>query len=276
MRGLLRSLLPFGASLAFVALLSRSRVSCFTSTSRPRRHHLAPIARPSTATVEESTGCSVGDTKGATLLLSDLHISTGSGDQILRDINFRVESRERWGIVGPNGCGKSTLLGAITGAVRIDDGTALVASKVKVGYLKQTAVSGSTKTVRDEAASEMQEINEEKERMARLEQQVADGDASDDTLNKLARSQARFEDIGGFTQEQDVDVVLKGLGFQPSDSNRLVSDFSGGWQMRIALARLLLSRPVSLQTLDRSDDWKTVHVLTSKQRISCCSTSPGM
>lgn len=167
----------------------------------------------------------------------------------MRDINFRVESRERWGIVGANGCGKSTLLGALTGAVRIDQGKALVASKVKVGYLKQTAVSGSRKTVRDEAASEMQEINNEKERMARLEKLVADGDASDDTLNKLARSQARFEDIGGFTQEQDVDVVLKGLGFQPPDSNRLVSDFSGGWQMRIALARLLLSKPVSyLQT----------------------------
>mmetsp|Transcript_15888 Transcript_15888/g.36628 ORF Transcript_15888/g.36628 Transcript_15888/m.36628 type:complete len:726 (-) Transcript_15888:548-2725(-) len=250
---LLRSLLlPFGASLSFVALLllhaSHNRVSSFTSpftsTSRPRRNHLTRIARPSTAaTVEESTGCSVGDTRGATLLLSNLHISTGSGDQILRDINFRVESRERWGIVGANGCGKSTLLGAITGAVRIDQGKALVASKVKVGYLKQTAVSGSRKTVRDEAASEMQEINNEKERMAMLEKLVADGDASDDTLNKLARSQARFEDIGGFTQEQDVDVVLKGLGFQPPDSNRLVSDFSGGWQMRIALARLLLSKP---------------------------------
>lgn len=252
MRRLCRSLpLPFGASIVLVALLllhaPQNRVSSFTTCiSRPRRPR---IARLQSAVVEESIGCSVGDTKGATLLLSDLHISTGSGDQILRDINFRVESRERWGIVGPNGCGKSTLLGAITGTVRIDEGRALVASKVKVGYLKQTAVSGSAKTVRDEAASEMQEINEEKERLARLEQLVADGDASDDTLNKLAKSQARFEDIGGFTQDQDVDVVLKGLGFQPSDSNRLVSDFSGGWQMRIALARLLLSKPVSpLQT----------------------------
>jgi ATPase subunit of ABC transporter with duplicated ATPase domains len=139
--------------------------------------------------------------------------------------------------------GKSTLLGAITGTVRIDEGTALVGSKVKVGYLKQTAVSGSTKTVREEAASEMEDINKAKMEMERLEDLISNGDTSEKTLNDLARAQSRFQDVGGWTQDQDVDLVLKGLGFQPSDSQRLCSDFSGGWQMRIALARLLLSQP---------------------------------
>ena len=139
--------------------------------------------------------------------------------------------------------GKSTLLGAITGTVRIDEGTALVASKVKVGYLKQTAVSGSIKTVREEAASEMEEINKAKAHMERLEEMITAGDSSEKTLNDLAMAQSRFEDVGGWTQDQDVDLVLKGLGFLPSDSDRLCSDFSGGWQMRIALARLLLSQP---------------------------------
>jgi ABC-type dipeptide/oligopeptide/nickel transport system ATPase subunit len=137
----------------------------------------------------------------------------------------------------------STLLGAITGSVRIDDGEALVASKVKVGYLKQTAVSGSTKTVKDEAASEMAEINSAKEWMNQLEQRIAEGDSSEKTLNELAAAQERFANAGGWTQDQDVDLVLKGLGFQPSDSDRLCSDFSGGWKMRIALAKLLLSQP---------------------------------
>ncbi|KAL7444418.1 hypothetical protein ACHAXM_012020 [Skeletonema potamos] len=137
----------------------------------------------------------------------------------------------------------STLLGAITGTVRIDDGEALVASKIKVGYLKQTAVSGSTKTVKDEAASEMAEINSAKEWMNRLEQRIAEGDSSEKTLNELAAAQERFANAGGWTQDQDVDLVLKGLGFQPSDSERLCSDFSGGWKMRIALAKLLLSQP---------------------------------
>ena len=118
-----------------------------------------------------------------------------------------------------------------------------MANKVKVGYLKQTAVSGSAKTVREEAASEMYEINNARLRMQKLEEQIANGDSSEKTLNDLSKAQSRFEDIGGWTQDQDVDQVLKGLGFQPLDSNRPVADFSGGWQMRIALARLLLSQP---------------------------------
>jgi ATP-binding cassette subfamily F protein 3 len=214
-------------------------------------NHVAPPFRIRQTSLSLSTavpttansGVTKGDTKGANLLLTDIFISTGDGNQILKNINFRVDPKERWGIVGPNGCGKSTLLGAITGSVRIDEGTALVASKVKVGYLKQTAVSGSTKTVREEAASEMEAINKAKSQMERLEKLIAGGDASEKTLNDLADAQSRFEDVGGWTQDQDVDLVLKGLGFQPSDSDRFCSDFSGGWQMRIALARLLLSQP---------------------------------
>lgn len=109
---------------------------------------LSTTAAPTTADTPTTLGVTKGDTKGAVLLLSDLFVSTGAGNQILKKINFRVEPKQRWGIVGPNGCGKSTLLGAITGSVIIDEGDALVGSKVNVGYLKQTAVSGSTKTVR--------------------------------------------------------------------------------------------------------------------------------
>ena len=105
-----------------------------------------------------------------------------------------------------------------------------------MGYLKQTAVSGSTKTVREEAASEMEDIMKVKMMMNRLEELISEGDSSEKTLNDLAKAQSRFEDVGGWTQDQDVDQVLKGLGFNPSDSDRLCSEFSGGWQMRIALA----------------------------------------
>jgi len=196
----------------------------------------------------ESEGATVGDTKGAALLVENVAISRGS-NTILSNVNLRIERSQRWGIVGPNGNGKSTLLGAIVGTVRMDEGSALVAPKLNIGHLKQTAVAGSTKTVFEEAASEMTAINDVKEEIRKLEVQIADGDITDSTLNKLSEATEAFTNAGGWTQEQDVDSVLKGLGFAPDDSKRLCSDFSGGWQMRIALARLLLSKP-SILLLD--------------------------
>jgi len=128
----------------------------------------------------------------------------------------------------------------------MDDGIALVGPRVRVGYLKQTAVSGSTRTVAQEAASEMIEINTARARMERAEVAIAGGDTSDEMLNELEAATEEFGNAGGWVQEQEVDSVLRGLGFTPADSDRLCSDFSGGWQMRIALARLLLSKPTLL------------------------------
>lgn len=108
----------------------------------------------------------------------------------------------------------------------------------------------------------MEEINSAKRWMNQLEQKIAEGDSSDKTLNDLATAQERFASAGGWTQDQDVDVVLKGLGFLPTDSDRLCSDFSGGWKMRIGLAKLLLSKP-DLLLLDEPSNHLvscTIHV----------------
>jgi len=145
--------------------------------------------------------------------------------------------------------GKSTLLGAITGTVRMDSGKALVHSNVRVGYMRQTAVSGSTKTVYEEAKSEMTALENAREVLDRATKIVEDGDYSEEALDNLANAQELFTNLGGYEQEQMVESVLKGLGFEPEDSDRLCSSFSGGWQMRIGLARLLLSKP-SLLLLD--------------------------
>ena len=244
--------------LTTAAIAVATSIACTTDAfvARQNAHkinqarHLSEssLAIASTAAPEEIAGPSVGDTRGATLLLEDVAISRGP-TPLIRDVELRIESGQRWGIVGPNGAGKSTLLGAITGTVRMDSGKALVGPKVRVGYLKQTAVSGSTKTVREEAASEMLEINAARVRMTKAEEAIANGDTSDKTLNELETATEAFSNAGGWTQEQEVDSVLAGLGFVPADSDRPCSDFSGGWQMRIALARLLLSKP-SLLLLD--------------------------
>jgi len=198
-----------------------------------------------TAVKTEDDGPITGDTRGACLLIESVAISRGSVP-LITDANLRVEPSQRWGIVGANGAGKSSLLGAITGAIRMDEGMAMIGPKVKCGYLRQTAVSGSVRTVAEEAASEMSAINTARSKMTDLEARITDGDISDKTINALEKATDEFANAGGWNQDKTVASVLAGLGFTPDDSFRMCSEFSGGWQMRIALARLLLSQPTLL------------------------------
>eukprot|EP00554_Chaetoceros_debilis_P005506 CAMPEP_0194074256 /NCGR_PEP_ID=MMETSP0149-20130528/1417_1 /TAXON_ID=122233 /ORGANISM="Chaetoceros debilis, Strain MM31A-1" /LENGTH=727 /DNA_ID=CAMNT_0038754397 /DNA_START=48 /DNA_END=2228 /DNA_ORIENTATION=+ len=233
-----------------------ARKPCCTHTLPETFQHTSPKAarrcsfmlKSTASSVNEEIGITIGDTKGAVLLIQDCAVFRGS-NKILSDVNFRVERGQRWGIVGPNGAGKSTLLGALTGTASMDEGKALVAPKTDVGYLRQTAVAGSTKTVMQEASSEMFKINEAKIKLQEAESAIIAGDTSDETLKKMDKANNDFTAAGGWNQEQKVSLVLKGLGFQPEDNDRVVSEFSGGWQMRIGLARLLLSEP-SLLLLD--------------------------
>ena len=119
----------------------------------------------------------------------------------------------------------------------------MIAKKARMGYLEQKGVSGSTNTVRKEVSSRMDRLAAAIKSMEQAEKVVSEGVTSEEALKALEEASVEFEAAGGYTVEQKIANVLKGLGFIEEDYDRSVSEFSGGWQMRIALARLLLSEP---------------------------------
>lgn len=192
------------------------------------------------------------DARGAAVRLDQVSVYRGSSC-ILRDISWRIEPRTKWALVGANGAGKSTLLKAVVGEIAHDDGRIVTNIKQKttstsggssssssnghLGYLQQTAVAGSTLSIYEEAASGMTRINEAREAMERAMEKG-------DNLDLLERSTARFEAVGGYQQEKQVSAVLQGLGFAKQDiKSKTCDELSGGWQMRVAFAKLLLSEP---------------------------------
>jgi ATPase subunit of ABC transporter with duplicated ATPase domains len=211
----------------------------------------AAVASPSPTRLQED-GLSRGDARGAALLLEEVAISRGSS-QILRNIDWRIEPKAKWGLVGANGCGKSTLLRAIMEEIGYD-GKITVGTTQTVGYLQQTAVAGSTKTILDEASSAMHQVQAARQALHRAEAAVvAHGSENppesslDDDLQLLDEAMERFEQVGGYQQETVVSEMLHGLGF--TNLTQPCNELSGGWQMRVSFAKLLLSKP-SLALLD--------------------------
>ncbi|CAM9473295.1 unnamed protein product, partial [Phaeothamnion confervicola] len=181
-----------------------------------------------------------GDTGGAIIRLTDVVVSQGD-TELIRDAEWDIMPGERTALVGQNGAGKSTLLSIIAGVKEADEGRALVKTGTRVGYLVQTAVAGSTCTVYEEACSQMDRIREAGVALAAAERRMGAAPEDAAALDALLAAQTTFEAVGGLTQEKTVSQVLAGLGFSHADQQRRCSEFSGGWQMRIALARLLLS-----------------------------------
>ena len=206
-----------------------------------RLYSSSVIEPPSLSAAVKFTG-----TSGAALDMTGVCISIGNND-VMSGVNWSILPKERWALVGPNGVGKSTLLKAITGTggeiVSIREGEVLIAKKARMGYLEQKGVSGSTKTVREEVSSRMDRLTAAIAALESAEKAVSGGETSAEALTTLEAATVEFEAAGGYTVEQKIANVLKGLGFMEEDNDRYCSEFSGGWQMRIALARLLLSEP---------------------------------
>jgi len=171
------------------------------------------------------------------------------GERVLfDDVSWHVKKRDRIGLSGPNGSGKTTLLRMLAGMEEPDSGSIRMASDTTIGYLPQDGIVHHGRTVYDEVILAFQELLALKEEQHRIEDALAgathdDGEDHDKRLERYAEVTDRFKHLGGYEIDARVADVLKGLGFSLADQARRTEEFSGGWQMRIALAKLLLARP---------------------------------
>ena len=177
------------------------------------------------------------------MILQTEHISKSyGGRQLFHDVTFRLEEYDRLALVGPNGAGKTTLLNIISGQDDPDEGRILFAKGARVGYLEQEAIEMGENPIFEEVMSSQVEVLEAERRLHKLEAELGES-PTEAQLAAAGRARDAFEMLGGYTIEAKVRGVLFGLGFTEADMARLTSEFSGGWQMRIALAKLLIRNP---------------------------------
>lgn len=177
------------------------------------------------------------------MILQTEHISKSYGGRLLfSDVSFKLEEFDRLALVGPNGAGKTTLLNIISGEDFPDEGRVVLARGARVGYLEQEAIEMGENPVFEEVISSQVEVVEAERRLHALEAQLT-SDASEQQLAAVGRARDAYEMLGGYTLESKARNVLFGLGFGEDDMSKLTTEFSGGWQMRIALAKLLIRNP---------------------------------
>ena len=178
--------------------------------------------------------------------LSDLTKSFGDRT-LLEHVTWQIGDGDRVGLCGPNGAGKTTLLKMLAALDEPDSGAIVRPSGLTIGYLPQDGLSHSGRTVFAEASSAFQPLLDIKAEMHDIEHRLGDASVPDteheSMLSRYAELQDRFRLSDGYNMDLRIATVLRGLGFDAADADRPCETFSGGWQMRIALAKLLLGRP---------------------------------
>ena len=182
-------------------------------------------------------------------MISATNLFIKYGDRILLDnINLVIEKGDKAGLVGRNGAGKSTILKIMAGDVTPDNGQISRPSESTLGFLHQEMDLPKGKTVMQETLTAFEEAVRLENRIHEInieleERSDYESDGYSKLITELTESSERFQILGGNTMEADAERVLGGLGFKSSDMNRLTDEFSGGWQMRIELAKMLLRKP---------------------------------
>ena len=180
------------------------------------------------------------------IALADKITKSFGGRVLYAGATLQLNAGERWALVGPNGSGKTTLLRIIMGEESADEGTVSFARDTTVGYLEQETHLAGEKSALAEVVDSAHEVKEMERRVRELERQISEtapGDELDRLLERYGAAQDRFERLGGYELEARARQILAGLGFPVEDFDKPAFDFSGGWQMRIALSKLLLRHP---------------------------------
>ena len=182
-------------------------------------------------------------------MISATNIFVKYGDRVLLDkINLVVQISDRIGLVGRNGAGKSTLLKIIAREITPDEGTIAIPNEGTMGFLHQEMFLPKGKTIMEEALTAFKAVREIEDRIAEINDLFTtrtdyESESYSKLLEEFSDINDRFQLMGGATMQADAERVLKGLGFKDGDMHRLTDEFSGGWQMRIELAKLLLQKP---------------------------------
>jgi len=162
---------------------------------------------------------------------------------LFKDLDLVIKKGSRVGLVGPNGSGKTTLLRMIIGEEEPEFGQVQVDKKITLGYLPQEITTNSQETILHEVLNEIPEVGELEIKIEDLSTQIARDPENEQLLTRLGRMQAEFERLNGWNLESEAKRVLGGLGFSQKDMNTPLDQFSGGWRMRVALAKLLFTQP---------------------------------
>lgn len=167
------------------------------------------------------------------------------GENLFQDITFKLNAGDRVGLIGKNGAGKSTMLKILANELEADTGQIASDKEIKIGFLKQDIDFQYGKTVLDETFEAFYEIKEIENKLNEINKQLAErtdyeSEAYHQLMVDVNEMQHQFEIIGGYNYQGETEKILQGLGFKRNDFEKLTDTFSGGWRMRIELAKLLL------------------------------------